>query len=323
MLDRLAKLSYVEAVLRLAAPVGRWPGLRPRAGGIVHRDLKPANVLLTDEGQPMLLDFNLAEDRDHREAAAARVGGTLPYMSPEQLEAFHGKSGAVDSRCDLYSLGVILFTNCSPGSPRSQSAGVTGRRPSGHDRPATSRSAATSPAQPDRSARPSRRSSSVAWPRTPPVGITRPGTSTKTSSGTWRTCRCGIPPNPRSGSVVLKWARRHSPGVHLSIGTVAGIAAVVVIGLAASLWSLDGGTPGTRLRLNWSASGTRRKDWRRHSEWALRTRSSSTKPWTRAVGLWPDTGYQMIRCGLHARPWSSYRNTTGNCSAETSVSCSS
>jgi len=50
--------------------------------GIVHRDLKPANVLLTDDGQPMLLDFNLAHDAKLSEAEGARLGGTLPYMSP-------------------------------------------------------------------------------------------------------------------------------------------------------------------------------------------------------------------------------------------------
>ena len=85
--------------------------------GIIHRDLKPANVLLSDDGQPMLLDFNLADDvRLRSQAPAARIGGTLPYMSPEQLSAF-GAAGervgspppAVDARTDIYSLGLILF----------------------------------------------------------------------------------------------------------------------------------------------------------------------------------------------------------------------
>ena len=45
-------------------------------------------MLLTDDGQPMLLDFNLAANtRNPYAAAAALAGGTLPYMAPEALEA--------------------------------------------------------------------------------------------------------------------------------------------------------------------------------------------------------------------------------------------
>jgi serine/threonine protein kinase/Tfp pilus assembly protein PilF len=106
-LRMLASLTYVEAVL--------WMGARLADGlahaherGILHRDLKPANVLLTDDGQPMLLDFNLAEDAA-RSATAGRVGGTLPYMAPEHLAAFAGQPAVVDARSDLYALGVILF----------------------------------------------------------------------------------------------------------------------------------------------------------------------------------------------------------------------
>ena len=68
----LEGLTYVEAVLWLAARLA--DGLaHAHARGIVHRDLKPANILLTDEGQPMLLDFNLSEDT---KLQSQRVGGT-------------------------------------------------------------------------------------------------------------------------------------------------------------------------------------------------------------------------------------------------------
>jgi serine/threonine protein kinase/tetratricopeptide (TPR) repeat protein len=107
--SRLEGLSYVGAVLWLGSQLA--DGLaHAHARGILHRDLKPANVLLTDEGRPMLLDFNLAEDTKARGAAEkAAVGGTLPYMAPEHIEAFRSGTGKLDERCDLYGLGVILF----------------------------------------------------------------------------------------------------------------------------------------------------------------------------------------------------------------------
>ncbi len=104
----LAELSYVDAALWL---VGRLAdGLaHAHSRGIIHRDLKPANVLITDEGQPMLLDFNLSEPTTPVAAPIARIGGTLPYMAPEHLLAFRDGGGTVDARSDIYSLGLILF----------------------------------------------------------------------------------------------------------------------------------------------------------------------------------------------------------------------
>jgi serine/threonine protein kinase/Flp pilus assembly protein TadD len=105
----LERLSYVEAVLWIGARIA--DGLaHAHERGIVHRDLKPANILLTDDGQPMLLDFNLAQDTKLRgSAAGAQVGGTLPFMAPEQIEAFRTETLLVDCRSDIYSFGVILY----------------------------------------------------------------------------------------------------------------------------------------------------------------------------------------------------------------------
>jgi serine/threonine protein kinase len=101
--------SYVGAVTRIGAQLA--DGLASiHAQGICHRDLKPSNVLLAADGRAMLLDFNLSFDA---QASEQRLGGTLPYMSPEQLRATDSTQtpdpAAVNARSDLFSLGVLLY----------------------------------------------------------------------------------------------------------------------------------------------------------------------------------------------------------------------
>jgi eukaryotic-like serine/threonine-protein kinase len=107
--ERLRALGYVQAVLWLAARVA--DGLaHAHERGILHRDLKPANILLGDDGEPLLLDFNLAADiKLSGRASAALIGGTLPYMAPEILRAFRSGSPTLDPRSDIYSFGVIFY----------------------------------------------------------------------------------------------------------------------------------------------------------------------------------------------------------------------
>ncbi len=76
--------------------------------GILHRDLKPANVLVSDEGEPLILDFNLSENLVVGGATSLLVGGTLPYMAPEHLQAVLSRD-ALGPGCDIYSLGVMLY----------------------------------------------------------------------------------------------------------------------------------------------------------------------------------------------------------------------
>ncbi len=83
-------MTFADAVLQLASQLADALS-HAHARGIIHRDLKPANVLITDDGQPMLLDFNVADDvKQSSPDLPAYVGGTLPYASPEQLEVLSG-----------------------------------------------------------------------------------------------------------------------------------------------------------------------------------------------------------------------------------------
>ena len=89
---------------------------------VIHRDVKPANVLITANGQPMLSDFGVArllENEDVATLTGTGVGiGTPEYMAPEQ-----GLGKAIDSRADVYSLGVVFYEL------------VTGRKPYTADTP--------------------------------------------------------------------------------------------------------------------------------------------------------------------------------------------
>ena len=92
--------------------------------GIVHCDLKPANVLIADDGQPMLLDFNVAADRESvADWKRARLGGTLPYMAPEYLNLIFNDNGALTARCDLFSLGVVLYELLTGSNPYPEPVG--------------------------------------------------------------------------------------------------------------------------------------------------------------------------------------------------------
>jgi len=113
--------------------------------GVVHRDLKPGNILVSEvDGRPLpkIIDFGIATAASRSLAAGQRAGeleraGTPDYMSPEQA----GLAGVeVDTRSDVYSLGVLLhelLAGRRPGAgeeagtaPAPRTAGTTARPPS-------------------------------------------------------------------------------------------------------------------------------------------------------------------------------------------------
>lgn len=94
----------VEEALELAIQIS--DGLaEAHSRGIIHRDLKPSNIMVTNRGRAKIVDFGLAAilTRD-KPAQAGLIVGTIPYMSPEQVQG-----RPTDARSDLFSLGVVLY----------------------------------------------------------------------------------------------------------------------------------------------------------------------------------------------------------------------
>lgn len=120
--DPAFKLKYqLKDLIEVLVQVGQAVAFA-HSRGVVHRDLKPANILVGEFGEVMVLDWGLSKvlnepesihgelpEQDHLGLELTRRGkraGTPLYMSPEQAA---GDNQHIDGRCDVYSLGSILY----------------------------------------------------------------------------------------------------------------------------------------------------------------------------------------------------------------------
>ena len=222
----LARRSFAQAIA--------WWGARMAEAldhahdrGVLHRDIKPSNVLVTGDGMPMLLDFNLAREPldalDDAQAAPAALGGTLDYMAPEHLEALADgcvRAGRWPRRHLRPGRPPVRGADGRPAVLRAAERGVGGRPPEPRCRGAPPRGP-PAPRRPiPRSPRRSRPWSVAAW---------LPSRSTATPArASWRptsrrwpmTSRCRLPASPgpaasRAGSAAAaarwRWPASSSP----------------------------------------------------------------------------------------------------------------
>ena len=156
---RLAHRPWPDVVCGLGAKLARALDHAHRHG-VLHRDIKPANILVTADGSPKLADFNIGFSSKVAGATpAAYFGGTVAYMSPEQLEACnpaHDRApDSLDGKSDLYALAVVLWELLTGERPfvDEQLAGgwgatlneMTARRRAGIDREMAARVSADWP----------------------------------------------------------------------------------------------------------------------------------------------------------------------------------
>ena len=250
----LARSSYIQAVTWIAARLAE--GLaHAHQHGILHRDIKPSNVLIASDGQPMLLDFNLARDMKAQDGGAvAYVGGTLPYMAPEHMDAFNAQNPtpatAVDERSDIYSLGVVLFEMLTNKHPFPM-------EPPGNSLPTMLERMAAE----RRTKAPSPRESNPAVPQSLDAIVRRclepdPARRYPEAAQLAEDLQCELDslpleytPEPSLAERASKWMRRH-PRLS-SGGSIAAISTLLIVGLAYLVLAVGGRLAGYDAERRW------------------------------------------------------------------------
>lgn len=122
-MQRAAVRTKLEAFVSVCAAVQH-----AHQHGIIHRDLKPANILVDREGVVRVVDFGIARKiiPDPEKTGITQAGafaGTLAYASPEQVS---GEHDAVDTRSDIYALGLVLYELLTGRRPYETDGSLTG-----------------------------------------------------------------------------------------------------------------------------------------------------------------------------------------------------
>ncbi|MEO6807789.1 MAG: protein kinase [Isosphaeraceae bacterium] len=234
--------TYVQAAVWIAARLAEALE-HAHSRGILHRDLKPSNVLIAADGTPMLLDFNLAADvvKPGADDDQELVGGTLPYMAPEHLEAFasqgDSQSEDVDERSDLYALGLILFEMVAGHHPFADPPEAlplieTVRRMIADRRAGAASARISNPRVP-------RDLDAILRKCLDPDPDRRYADAGELAEDLRRFLDnrpLKFTPEPLSAERLAKWVRRH-PEVG-SVSTIGGLAATLILGLGVLTWSV-------------------------------------------------------------------------------------
>ncbi len=98
--EKVTSFSIVEYAIQISGALAE-----AHEKGIVHRDIKPDNIMVDSKNRIKVMDFGIAQLQTKSGLARERTNiGTLPYMSPEQVNG-----DKVDHRTDIWSMGVVLY----------------------------------------------------------------------------------------------------------------------------------------------------------------------------------------------------------------------